>query len=164
MRWGTSLVGDFGTVLDTESFHTKFTEHDTAHEAQAANGDSGGAVFIENAGVWELAGVMFAVGSYEEQPAETSLYGNLTYAADLASYRSQIIEIARPECSDEVDNDGDDLVDFPADPDCSDLSDPSEHSPALIPSLSIWGLVLGAALLTGTTFWILRRRQAGVAF
>jgi hypothetical protein len=164
MRWGTNLVEGSSSVLDTESFHTEFTGSDTAHEAQAANGDSGGAVFIENGDVWELAGVMFAIGTYEDQPAETALYGNLTYAADLASYRSQIIEIARPECSDEVDNDGDDLIDFPADPDCSDLSDPSEHPPAPIPSLSTCGLALVAALLTGTTLWILRRRRASGAF
>jgi hypothetical protein len=157
MRWGTNLVTGTSTTRNTESFYTQFTQGDTAHEAQGANGDSGGAVFIEQGDVWELAGVMFEIAVYEGQPAETALYGNLTYAADLASYRSQIIEIVRPECSDEVDNDGDDLIDFPADPDCSDLSGLSEH--ASVPSLLAWGRALVAGLLTGTAFWILRRRR-----
>ena len=158
MRWGTNVVTGTSTVLDTEAFYTSFTETGgTTHEAQAANGDSGGAVFIKDGSLWELAGVMFAVGEYLGQPAETALYGNLTYAADLASYRDQIIEIARPQCSDEVDNDGDDLVDFPADPDCSDSSDPSESPP--VPSLVPWGRALVAGLLVGSAVWVLRRRR-----
>ncbi|MHC4504546.1 MAG: hypothetical protein ACYTFI_14670, partial [Planctomycetota bacterium] len=44
MRWGTNLVEGSGSVLDTESFHTDCTASNTAHEAQGANGDSGGAV------------------------------------------------------------------------------------------------------------------------
>jgi hypothetical protein len=118
-------------------------------------------VFIKDGGVWELAGVMFAIGEYAGQPAELALYGNLTYAADLASYRSQIIEIARPECSDEVDNDGDSLIDFPSDPGCSDPSDPSERFSLFIPSLSMWGLALLVGLLMGTTFRM--HRRGGIA-
>jgi len=162
MRWGTNLVAGFYTAFDTECFYTEFTEGDTAHETQAATGDSGGAVFAENGDTWELAGVMLAIGTYEDQPAETALYGNLTYAADLAIYRDQIIAIARPECSDEVDNDGDDLIDFPADPDCSDPADLSEHAPVpTIPSLSSWGRALAAGLLASATLWTSRRRQCG---
>jgi len=131
MRWGTNLVEGFSRAVNTECFYTDFTEGEPSHEAQAATGDSGGAVFIENGDTWEIAGVLLAIGPYEEQPAETALYGNSTYAADLALYRDQIIAIARPECSDEVDNDGDDLIDFPDDPDCSDLSDAAEKPPPL---------------------------------
>jgi hypothetical protein len=32
-----------------------------------------------------------------------------------------------PECSDGIDNDGDDWVDFPADPECASAADASEH-------------------------------------
>jgi hypothetical protein len=31
-----------------------------------------------------------------------------------------------PDCNDGLDNDGDELIDFPADPDCTSLDDPSE--------------------------------------
>jgi hypothetical protein len=163
MRWGSNLAGGSGTVLYTESFYTSFTETGgTTHEAQAANGDSGGAVFIKNgsSSVWELAGVMFSVGEYEDQPPDLALYGNLTYAADLASYRDQIIGITRPECSDEVDNDGDQLIDYPSDLDCLSLADRSER-PAGLPTLSTWGLALLAALLAGTPLWTARRRRLG---
>ncbi|MCI0581424.1 MAG: integrin alpha, partial [Chloroflexi bacterium] len=35
------------------------------------------------------------------------------------------------ECADGVDDDGDELVDFPSDPGCANAADPSERSPAL---------------------------------
>ena len=54
--------------------------------------------FIKHQGVWELAGVMFAVAVVQNQPARTAAYDNLTYAADLSHYRSQILEIITPNC------------------------------------------------------------------
>jgi len=36
-----------------------------------------------------------------------------------------------PACSDDLDNDGDALVDFPADPGCADAADLDEHDPTL---------------------------------
>jgi CSLREA domain-containing protein len=44
-------------------------------------------------------------------------------ACDIGAY-----EFA-PACNDGIDNDGDGLVDFPADPGCSSATDDSEHSP-----------------------------------
>lgn len=35
-------------------------------------------------------------------------------------------QLPNPQCSDGIDNDGDGLVDFPADPDCTDALDDSE--------------------------------------
>jgi hypothetical protein len=128
MRWGTNRVAgseDVGTLAFTTSF-TKYDQGGTAQEAQGAIGDSGGAVFIKNGSVWELAGVMIAVGSYVNQPSGTALYGNLTYAADLSQYRDQIIAVTRPECSNEADDDGDTLVDWPDDPQCSSALDDTE--------------------------------------
>jgi cysteine-rich repeat protein len=106
MRWGTNVVHSIVPDLTigsrvTDSFTTSFSRSGTVDECQAANGDSGGAVFIKNAGTWELAGVMHAIGVYAEQVgdlAETSLYGNLTYAADLSQYRTQILDIVTPDC------------------------------------------------------------------
>jgi hypothetical protein len=119
-RWGTNRVS--GTAyIGTHSFFTSFTEGGTTHEAHGASGDSGGGVFVKNGGVWELAGLLLAVGPGTlpgGQPGNAALYGNYTYAADLAQYRSQIIAITRPECADEIDNDGDFDVDYPDDGDC----------------------------------------------
>jgi hypothetical protein len=36
-----------------------------------------------------------------------------------------------PDCSDGIDNDGDGLVDYPADPGCTSPTDTSEHDPTL---------------------------------
>ena len=42
------------------------------------------------------------------------------------SYRDQLIDLTRPECANEVDDDGDTLVDWPADPDCASELDDTE--------------------------------------
>jgi hypothetical protein len=131
MRWGTNRVSGtayIGTLTFTTSF-TNSMQGGTASEAQGATGDSGGAVFIKNGSTWELAGVMIAVGpgSVEDgQPADTALYGNVTFAADLSQYRDQIVAITRPECANEVDDDGDLLVDWPDDPECDSELDRTE--------------------------------------
>jgi hypothetical protein len=94
--------------------------------ADVQYGDSGGALFIKNGSIWELAGVLYAIGPYPSQPDATALQGkvsqpigNLTYSVDLSVYRDQIIALTRPECANEVDDDGDTLVDWPDDPDCA---------------------------------------------
>jgi hypothetical protein len=103
MRWGTNLVSENGIDLSldgsvTRSFSTDFSGG-TAYEAQAAVGDSGGAVFFEYYGEWVLGGVMIAISDYYGQPEGTALLGNLTYAADLSHYRDQISQIvAGPSC------------------------------------------------------------------
>jgi len=105
-RWGTNVVDSIEPDLDTgswvtDSFTTDFSRSGTVDECQGANGDSGGAVFIKNAGTWELAGVMHSIGVFPEQVDDleyTALYGNLTYAADLSQYRTQILDIVTPDC------------------------------------------------------------------
>jgi hypothetical protein len=100
LRWGTNFAEDFppDPILGTVVFGSFFDEADSAHEAQAANGDSGGAVFAWDGSQWELAGVIIAITEYSGQPAQTSLYGQLTYAADLSAYRDPILDvIAMPE-------------------------------------------------------------------
>ena len=127
IRWGTNLVEGSGTVGGSAVFATVFDPTESPDEAQGAYGDSGGAVFAKNAeGVWELAGIMFAIAGYEEQPYNVVLEGNATYAIDLAAYRDQIIATVRPECSDESENDGDALADFPDDPGCKSAEDLTE--------------------------------------
>jgi hypothetical protein len=141
MRWGTNHIGgvvegsplpvnslplETGSDL-TQSLVVEFNENASGsdHEAIVTFGDSGGALFIENGSVWELAGISFAVSSEPDQPANTSIYGNDTFAVDLAHYRDQILDVVRP-CDDGEDNDGDSLVDL-ADPGCLWEGDFSEE-------------------------------------
>ncbi len=106
MRWGTAPVVQVGTDVSlagskTRSITTEFvTQAGSSHPAQAATGDSGGAAFVKLDGTWELAGVMFAIDAFSGQPAQTSLYGNHTFSADLSFYRAQILSyvISRTSC------------------------------------------------------------------
>jgi hypothetical protein len=67
------------------------------YEAQAAAGDSGGAVFVKNGANWELVGVMAAIFLDSNQLITQTAYGNRTVFSDLtnSTYRSQI-ENLRP--------------------------------------------------------------------
>lgn len=105
LRYGTNVVSSTipGLVDDgaglTQSFYTDFTENPllrTASEAQAAPGDSGGAVFQYQGSTLTLTGVILAIGLFDGQPANTAVYGNTTYAADLSYYRNQIVTIPEP--------------------------------------------------------------------
>jgi hypothetical protein len=147
-RWGTNLIGGVvpgggplpvasilvagGSTL-TQSLVTEFTENapppQSPDEGQATRGDSGSALFVETAegsGIWELAGVAWAITTSTNQPAKTAIYGNDTLWADLAAYRAKILAIVRP-CADGVDNDGDTLIDYPDDPECLSVADESEE-------------------------------------
>lgn len=130
MRWGTNRVSANNLdILGTRAFETNFTQvGGTLHESMAATGDSGGAVFHKSGGVWRLAGTLFAVGPYSGQPANTALFGNVTYAAQLADYAAELQDIvAQPVCSDGLDNDADGKFDHPADPGCQDAVYMSEN-------------------------------------
>ncbi len=135
IRWGTNVIEslEFVSSANTQSFTTEFDQGlPTPHECQVANGDSGGAVFVKNAGngdVWELAGIMFGREIDPSQPINSAIYTNLTYAADLSypDYRDQIVPVVYPACfpdcppcNDSVDNDGDGFIDAGSDPGCRD--------------------------------------------
>jgi len=106
MRWGTNEVSSTGVWLDDGfgdvfMLGTSFTDGGSpSTEAQAAYGDSGGAVFHKNGSAWELSGLILTVEGYSGQPdpGANAIYGNLTYAADLAFYRPQIMALV-PEPS-----------------------------------------------------------------
>jgi hypothetical protein len=100
-RWGVnnieaSDVLDYGHGLTTV-FISDFDI--VTGESQGATGDSGGAAFFKNGANWELAGIMGAIGLYQNQPANTAVLGNVTYYADVANYRSFILG-AIPEPSE----------------------------------------------------------------
>ena len=135
-RWATNriqaLEPDFTFETNpytTESFATEFDRDlPTLHEAQVANGDSGAAVFIDNAGSWELAGILHAREDFESQPDSSAIYGNRSFAADLPFYRDQIVPIVYPTCfpdcgpcNNSVDDDDDGFIDDGDDPGCRDL-------------------------------------------
>jgi len=89
-------VGSISSPLDVIALVTDFDEYQqTADEAQAVSGDSGGAMFYKSDDSWLLAGILDAVDLWSGQPggAATAIFGNLTYSVDLAQYRDQIQDI-----------------------------------------------------------------------
>ena len=102
MRWGTNVIDSNDWFLDGYDFFALGTTFDRGvsdNEAQVVVGDSGGAVFVKQAGEWSLAGIIIATGLFPDQPggAYTAVYGDGTYFADLSYYRPQIMALAVPE-------------------------------------------------------------------
>ncbi len=105
-RWGTNVKhADVGPLDDgfgiTDMFSTDFD--DASGEAQGATFDSGGGVFYNNGGDWELAGIMVTTSGFKDQPGSTAVYGNLTAMADMQYYAAQIALTAQ---IDDIDEDG----------------------------------------------------------
>lgn len=107
MRWGTNNLsgtgGWIGYFIDNQkdvfSLRTTFNYSELfSTEAQAAAGDSGGAVFYKNGSTWQLAGIMLITDAFSGQPGSTAVFSNNTYMADLSFYRSQIVAVV-PEPS-----------------------------------------------------------------
>jgi hypothetical protein len=157
MRWGTNIVSEIDVLVDTTySFAATFTDpldsSATADEAAGASGDSGGAAFIKVGSGWYLAGTIFAISQYTDQPSTTSIYGNKLFAVDLSYYRDDILAvIEQKSCSDGLDDDDDGFTDYPADPECVSANDDSESIPA-VAALTLPGtmLLVGMMLLVGT--------------
>lgn len=98
IRWGLNQVNANNLTinvggLDVRSFLTLFGT--ATNQAQGVIGDSGGAVLLEGAEEWELAGMMVAVSTFENQPGgtQTAVYGNGTFMVDLSFYAPQILAI-----------------------------------------------------------------------
>jgi hypothetical protein len=88
-RWGTSMVDEHlhdRSVGNTDVFATRFSIANTAHEAHAAHGDSGGAAFAYLEDRWQLVGIILAVDNHDGQPSGSAVYGNRTMIADLSRY------------------------------------------------------------------------------
>ena len=101
-RWGDNAMEGTSTVNDgygvTEMIYTDFDDVDGG--AQGATYDSGGGVFVDDGGEWKLAGIMLTVDAFAGQPANTAVFGNRTYSADLSVYADQInAVVAVPEPS-----------------------------------------------------------------
>ena len=95
MRWGTNTIETSPTLVPDLGFGpiVAFTlDFDrVSGEGMATGGDSGGGVFANNGTLWELAGIMVLTDQFTGQPAGTVVYGNSTYAANVATYKPEII-------------------------------------------------------------------------
>jgi hypothetical protein len=76
LSWGTDMIsGDYGSI-----YGWQFTNSSNPNEGQVASGDSGGGVFIDDGGIWKLAGI---INSVQES---FSLDGTNTTAMDAAIF------------------------------------------------------------------------------
>ena len=115
IRWGTSLATLTNFDIDSGagdvlSFQTSFDPSLGVDDlGQAVRGDSGGAVFQKNQDIWELVGVIHAVGLLENQPGGTrsAVYGGTSFIADLFQYSDELRSLIdfEPEIGDS-DGDG----------------------------------------------------------
>ena len=101
LRWGFNNVEVLtqSRVFNTQVFGSDFDAGRVLPEAQAVVGDSGGAAFsLTPQNEWELSGVILGIVQYSGQPASTTFFGQRTYYADVAYYRSQLEDaVALPE-------------------------------------------------------------------
>ena len=110
-RWGSNIIeGEPNFIGQTSTktmaipivFSRIESPSGTRQEATAARGDSGGALFARADPTnpdseWVLSGILFSVGTRTGYPAQSSFYGDITWAADLSFYRNSILEHVLPE-------------------------------------------------------------------
>lgn len=60
-RWGTNTVASIQTTALGDLLSATFSASGTLHEASLSGGDSGGGVFVNDGGIWKLAGVNYSV-------------------------------------------------------------------------------------------------------
>lgn len=60
-RWGESRVSSISGVAPSDFLYAAFAQNDLPDEGGLSSGDSGGAVFIQDNGVWKLAAINFSV-------------------------------------------------------------------------------------------------------
>jgi hypothetical protein len=93
MRWGENVVAGAGAYL-VAAFD--FAESD--HEATLSSGDSSGAVFIQEGGVWKLAGINYGIeGPFRVTAADSSFYGAIFDKSGLCQ-QPLVDGILRPAC------------------------------------------------------------------
>jgi hypothetical protein len=168
-RWGTNRIELVGRRIyherfDTASIIMRFDgasePNATPHEASATLGDSGGAIFANRDGEWQLVGLITSITRLSNKPGELTTIGDFIYAADLSQYRGEILRWARSGCSNEIDDDGDGDTDYPDDANCESANDLSERpEPGALPVASKAILGALAAGLIVLSFVIRERRQ-----
>ncbi|HEY2838607.1 MAG TPA: hypothetical protein VGJ26_05645, partial [Pirellulales bacterium] len=99
VRWGTNTIDATGFVqgsgnTQNVTLSMSFSSTNaTPYEAIGTAGDSGGGVFSYNTSTngWELTGLMDSYTQFSGEPTNLSVFGNLTYAIQLSTYRNQIM-------------------------------------------------------------------------
>lgn len=79
-RWGENIVaGAFTYQPDWDLLQADFDKNGLPNECHLSSGDSGGAAFIDDGGVWKLAGINYAIddGFYMQPDATTVFNGAL---------------------------------------------------------------------------------------
>ncbi len=102
-RWGANTIHQVNLITEASGFgdiHAVSTRFDSSapdavnFEAQAAGGDSGGAVFVRNGQGWALAGLMHSVGNPDNiPPVEAAIFTGQTFISDLSFYHDQILTV-----------------------------------------------------------------------
>ena len=64
VRWGANTVADIRTISGEQYLRADFSELLGQNEATLSVGDSGGAVFVNDGGVWKLAGINYGVDGF----------------------------------------------------------------------------------------------------
>ena len=88
-RWGQNVISDtvfirdVGSTAVQEALYAEFNQNGSPDECHLSGGDSGGAIFIEEEGVWKLAGINYAV----DGPYYTDSSGNGEFVAALFDAR-----------------------------------------------------------------------------
>jgi hypothetical protein len=104
-RWGLNTIEGAYSISDigygaTDGFYVDFDN--ALNEAQGATYDSGGGVFVDNGGGWELEGIILGVGNLYTVSGTNAVFftggdsaypGSETYMADLSKYSAQINQV-----------------------------------------------------------------------
>ncbi len=89
MRWGENLVSAiFSENAENDYLVSAFDQNGLPNECHLSAGDSGGAAFINDAGIWKLAGINYAV----DGPLYTDSAGNGAFTAALFDARGFFAE------------------------------------------------------------------------
>src|SRR5438270_4541659 len=92
-RWGQNLVAS----IQENFLYATFDQSGIANEAHLSAGDSGGAVFLTDAGTWKLAGINYAVdGPYHFSPGDAGFLGALFETRGLYDDSGQLISGTAP--------------------------------------------------------------------
>ena len=168
-RWATNrITSHFDVIsqgnLTSRAFAMRFDEpysrRSTRYEAQAAVGDSGGGVFVERDGEWQLLGLMISVSGVRNAPKSGAVYGDRTFVVDLSHYRPEILRWTRAACSNGLDDDGDGEFDFPDDPGCAGPRDTNERDDSRYAEPSFWVAALASVGILAVGAFALFRMRA----
>lgn len=89
-RWGTNAVSEIVPYRpDDDLLYATFDANVSVKEAHLSGGDSGGATFIEEGGVWKLAGINFAIdGPFSTDGTDATAFHAAFFDASQFYYKS----------------------------------------------------------------------------